>query len=205
MSGEVFRRSAMPIGRPREFDEAKALDRAMEVFWRRGFEGATLPELTAAMGINRPSLYAAFGNKEALFRKVVERYLNGPGSYIRQALEQPTAREVIEGLLAGTINLLTRPGSPHGCLMVQGALACGEEGESVRQQLVSLRTAGFDLIRQRLESAKLAGELPVSVDCADLARFVATVTHGLAVQAASGATRRQLQRVAEIALRAWPQ
>src|SRR5690348_17740109 len=121
----------MPSGRTRQFDVDEALDRALEVFWARGYEGATLPELTRAMGINRPSLYAAFGDKEQLFRRALDRYVNGPAGYVRAALDRPTAREVVETLLAGTVELLTDPRHPGGCLVVQGALACGPAAESV--------------------------------------------------------------------------
>src|SRR5438876_317753 len=121
--------SVVTRGRPREFDPEKALDRALKVFWKKGYEGASLPELTRAMGINRPSLYAAFGNKEALFRKAMKRYAEGPASYVRRALEATTARRVFERLLEGGIDMVTRPGQPRGCLAVQGALACGEEAE----------------------------------------------------------------------------
>src|SRR5271165_4690093 len=116
----------MPSGRTRQFDVDEALDRALEVFWARGYEGATLPDLTSAMGINRPSLYAAFGNKEELFRKVLDRYAKGPACYLREALEEPRARGVAERLLNGTIDAVTDRKNPRGCLMVQGALACGE-------------------------------------------------------------------------------
>jgi AcrR family transcriptional regulator len=194
----------MPVGRPREFDPDEALDRALAVFWRRGYEGATLPELTEAMGINRPSLYAAFGNKEQLFRKALDRYVNGTAGYVREALSRPTAREAVERLLAGTVDLLTDARNPGGCLVVQGALACGEAAESVRRELAAVRAAALDQIRERLEQGQRDGELPDGVDCADLARYVATVVHGLAVQAAGGASRKQLRRVAELALRAWP-
>lgn len=194
----------MPIGRPRQFDPDEALDRAMEVFWRHGYEGATLPELTAAMGINRPSLYAAFGSKEELFRKVLDRYITGPAGYVREALVRPTAREAVEHLFASAIRLVTDPKHPRGCLVVQGALSCGEAAESVRRELAAVRAEGLDLIRERLKQAQRDGELSEDVDCADLARFVVTVVHGLGVQAASGATRKQLERVTEIALRAWP-
>jgi AcrR family transcriptional regulator len=194
----------MPVGRPRAFDIDKALDRALVVFWQKGFEGASLPDLTAAMGINRPSLYAAFGNKEALFRKVIQRYLEGPGCYIREALEKKTARQVVERLFRGTIDLLTDPHNPRGCLIVQGALACGEEADSVRQQLISCRAAGETAIRERLQRAKRESDLPADANPADLARYVSTVLQGMAVQAASGASGKELGRVAEMALRAWP-
>jgi AcrR family transcriptional regulator len=192
------------LGRPRAFDADKALDRALAVFWRNGYEGASLPALTKAMGINRPSLYAAFGNKEALFRKAVERYERGPASYAHRALKQPTARKVVEALLKGVVALLTRPQNPGGCLMVQGALACGENADGVRQQLASLRAAGVAAIRRRFQRAIEEGDLPARADASALARFVATVTHGLAVQAASGASRKELLRVKDMFLRMWP-
>lgn len=192
------------LGRPRAFDANAALDRALRVFWRNGYEGASLPALTKAMGINRPSLYAAFGNKEALFRKAVERYERGPASYAHKALKKPTAREVVEALLEGVVALLTKPQNPGGCLMVQGALACGENANGVREQLASMRAAGVTAIRRRFQRAIEEGDLPARADASVLARFVATVTHGLAVQAASGASRKELLRVKDMFLRMWP-
>src|SRR3954451_12943615 len=108
----------MAGGRPRGFDAGEALDRALEVFWRQGYEGTALSDLTAAMGINRPSLYAAFGNKDALFRRVLERYADGPAAYTHEALEEPTARAVVERLLRGAIEVTTDPLTPPGCLLV---------------------------------------------------------------------------------------
>jgi AcrR family transcriptional regulator len=191
-------------GRPRAFDADRALDRALAVFWRQGYEGASLPALTKAMGINRPSLYAAFGNKEALFRRAVERYQGGPAAYVHDALEKATARKVVEALLEGTVALLTEPRNPGGCLMVQGALACGENATRVRRELASRRAAGVAALRRRFQRAINEGDLPASADASGLARFVATVTHGLAVQAASGATRKELLRVTDMFLRMWP-
>ena len=194
----------MAKGRPREFDVDEALDRALRVFWRRGYEGATLPDLTAAMGINRPSLYAAFGSKEELFRKALDRYVEGPAAFVREALNEPTARAVAERLLGGTIDLVTDRRNPRGCLIVQGALACGETAESVRREVAARRVAGEVAVRQRFERARADGDLPAEADAADLARYVVTVMRGMAVQAAGGASREDLRRVAELALRAWP-
>jgi AcrR family transcriptional regulator len=189
-------------GRPREFDEEKALDAAMHVFWRDGYEGASLASLTQAMGINRPSLYAAFGDKEQLFRKVVERYENGPAAYVTDALKEPAARVAIERLLYSVADMSTCPENPRGCLLVQGALgdACG----SVRDLLVRHREAGEKAIRLRLRRAQAEGDLPPDVDPADLSRYVVTVMRGLCVEAAGGATRRELRKVVRTAMKAWP-
>jgi len=194
----------MPSGRTRQFDADEALDRALEVFWARGYEGATLPELTRAMGINRPSLYAAFGNKEELFRKALERYLTGPQSFVGEALKQPTARGVTEALFSGFIRMQRGRDQARGCLVVQGALACGEEAEPVRRELARLIQAAVTAFRERFERAVQDGDLPKGTDCAGLARYVATVLNGLAVQAASGATEKDLRLVSARAMQAWP-
>ena len=191
-------------GRPREFDADEALDRALEVFWRNGYEGASLSELTEAMGINRPSLYAAFGNKEELFRKALDRYADGPAAYTREALNAPTARGGLERLLHGAAEALTHPDYPPGCLGVHGALSCGEAAESIRDELSARRAAYEVLLRQRLERARTEGDLATDIACADLARLVMTVMQGMAVQAAGGASREDLRRVAEMMLRTWP-
>jgi len=191
-------------GRPREFDAEKALGQALKVFWRKGFEGTTLPDLTKAMGISRPSLYAAFGNKEELFRKSMERYIEGPVCHVREALEEPTARATAESWLRGTINLLSNPKNPRGCFMVQGALACGETGEKVRREMAKRRVKSETALRQRFERAMAEGDLPPDCNAADLARYIAAINYGLSVQAAGGAGREELESVAEIALRAWP-
>jgi AcrR family transcriptional regulator len=193
----------MPRGRPREFDVDLALDRALHVFWRKGYEGTTLPELTRAMGINRPSLYAAFGSKEELFRKALDRYAEGPAGYVREALDAPTARAVAEQLLSGTIDLVTDQRNPPGCLLVQGGLACGDAAESVRRELVARRLAAEAAIRKRFARARSEGDLPADTQPADLARYVLAVMHGIAVQAAGGASRGELRRVADMALRSW--
>lgn len=192
------------MARPREFDVDAALDRAMEVFWRKGYEGATLPDLTAAMGINRPSLYAAFGDKQALYRRALDRYAAGPAEYVRKALAAPTARAAAERLLRWTIDSATDRRHPRICLFVRGALTCGEESESIRRQLGAHRAAGERAIRERFQRAQADGDVAAGADPGDLARYLITVIHGMAVQAAAGASRKELQRVARLAVRAWP-
>lgn len=194
----------MPPGRARQFDADEALDRAMEVFWRRGYEGATLAELTAAMGINRPSMYAAYGGKEALFRKVLDRYRSGPVGFIRRSLNEPTARGAAEAILRGMLGLLGDAKTPSGCLIVQAALAAGPDAEPVRRELAAGRERAVAAIRERFERAAREGDLPADADAAALARYVATVMHGLAVQAAGGADPSELRRVADLAMLAWP-
>jgi AcrR family transcriptional regulator len=195
---------AVPSGRTRQFDVDEALDRALEVFWARGYEGATLPELTKAMGINRPSLYAAFGNKEQLFRKALDRYQTGPMSFLTEALKEPTARAAAEAIFSGFIRMQRNREKARGCLIVSGALASGAEAETVRQELAQLRQSIVAVFRKRFERAVEDGDLPKGTDCATLARYVATVLGGLAVQAASGTTEKELRLVAAMAMRAWP-
>src|SRR5438067_2207690 len=194
--------AAAPRGRPRAFDADVALERAMHVFWAKGYEGASLSDLTQAMRINRPSLYAAFGNKEQLFRKVLDRYMDGPVAYFGKALVVPKARDVVEKIFLGTARMADDPRIPAGCLLVQGALACGDA--SVRKEVAARRATAENALRRRLQRAKREGDLPKNADPAELAHYVMTVVRGMAVQSAGGASHDQLRRVAQIALRAWP-
>ena len=195
----------MAIGRPRAFDKDQALDQAVHVFWEKGYEGTSIADLAAAMGINPPSLYAAFGNKEALFKKVLERYEAKRDAFFAEAFAAATAREAMARLLDGTVELLSDKRTPQGCLMVQGALCGGEACEGVKQDLASRRLAGEVLIRERLKRAKREDDLPAEADPAALASYVATVVQGMAVQASGGATAKQLREIARQALRAWPE
>lgn len=190
----------MTLGRPRAFDPDRALDRALALFWRKGYEGASLSELTQAMGINRPSLYAAFGNKEALFRRALDRYMERPTAALRRALAAPTARQVIERLLMDAVDRLTDPANPPGCLAVHGALACGGDADPIRRELIARRQETENAIRERLERARAEGDLKAGIDPAALARYVAALTQGMAVQAAGGASRDDLRQIAETAL-----
>ncbi|MEV6932451.1 TetR/AcrR family transcriptional regulator [Dactylosporangium sp. NPDC051485] len=187
----------MPGGRPRAFDADNALDRALEVFWRHGYEGTSLADLTAAMGINKPSLYAVFGNKEQLFGKVLARYLEGPGAYAADALAAPTGREVIERLIRGAVDLTAGETTPHGCLCVNSVHACGPDAHAVRQDAIAVRKAGEAALRRRLEQAD---DLPSRYEPAALAALVHTISDGLAVQAAAGRSPDELRQIGELAL-----
>ena len=188
-------------GRPREFDIELALDRAMELFWRKGYEGTSLSDLTETLGITRPSLYAAFGNKEALFRSALERYETNVVAYRRKALNASSAHDVARELLEGAANLFGDKRTPAGCLGVQGALACGEDAEPIRQELIANRHAGERALRQRLKRAQTEGDLPDGSNPAGLARFLSAVVYGMAVLSAGGANHKELMQVAEMSLR----
>jgi AcrR family transcriptional regulator len=156
------------------------------------------------MGINPPSLYAAFGNKEALFCKALGRYAEKHSAYWDEALAAPTARQVFEKLVRGSATFLGDTSNPRGCLMVQGAMTCGEGAERVRRELAERRASDRAKVKKRFERAKREGDLPAGANPAELANYVSTLLEGMAVQAASGASRKELERVAEMALRAWP-
>src|SRR5580700_8520199 len=202
--GVKHNKSSGRMGRPRSFDIDGALDRALQVFWQKGYEGTSLSDLTKAVGVNRPSLYAAFGDKKALFRKALDRYLTGPAAYTKEALKEPTARAVVERLLQGAADLNAAPRNPGGCLLVQGALVCSKAGDSIRQELAASRAAGEAALRRRFQRAKSEGDLPAGTNPAELARYLAAIIYGMAVQAAGGASRDKLQQVVEMALRTLP-
>jgi AcrR family transcriptional regulator len=192
------------MGRPRTFEIDEAVDRAMTVFWRRGYDGASLTDLTEAMGIERTSLYAAFGSKEGLFEIVLERYLAGPSGYMERALAEPTARGVAEALLGGAADLHADPATPPGCLTVSGALIGGSESEGPEVLLREARTSAEVRVRERLVRAVEDGDLPPGADASALAAYLRVVTYGMAVRAMSGVRRSELQAVIDQAMGSWP-
>lgn len=192
------------MGRPREFDVEKVLDAALCVFWRKGYEGASYADLVEAAGVERPALYSAFGNKEALFRKALDRYYERYLDFIPEALTLPTAREVAAHILFKAIDLNTRHPDHLGCLAINGAIAGADESEPVRQAVIESRAAGEARIRERLERAKVEGDLPETAKPDVLAAFLMAVSHGMAVQAKAGFSRDMLEAVAEQALSTWP-
>ncbi|UZK67265.1 TetR/AcrR family transcriptional regulator [Sphingomonas sp. M1-B02] len=194
-----------PKGRPREFCTEEALAAALRVFWSKGYEGASLSDLTEAMGITRPSLYAAFGNKEALFRKALDLYEREKLSYMRPALEAPTARGVAERLLRGALEMQTGDVSePKGCLRVISSVACGVEAESIRDEVIARRKSSSDALIERFERAKAAGELPDDMSAEGLSAYLSALLQGLSLQAGGGASREELTQLVETSLAVWP-
>jgi AcrR family transcriptional regulator len=191
------------MARTRAFDIDDALDQAMLVFWRVGYDDASLDDLTAAMGINRPSLYAAFGSKEELFRRALERYSEGPSGYEAEALALASAREVAEALLRGGMRLQTGEHTPHGCLAVFAAHSGPDSRSTGGKALVDARVAGERAVLERFERAKAEGDLPSEADPAQLADFVRALVYGMTVKAANGATRGELDRVIDLAMTIW--
>jgi AcrR family transcriptional regulator len=192
------------MGRHREFDVEKVLDAALCVFWRKGYEGASYADLTEAAGIERPALYSAFGNKEALFRKALDRYSERYLDYIPEALKLPTSRQVAAHILYNAVDLNTRFPDHTGCLGINGAVAGSDEAEPVRQALIDFRAAGQAELQERFERAKAEGDLPETANTQALAAFVMAMTHGMAVQAKAGFSRDMLNAVADQALSTWP-
>ena len=193
----------MGMGRPRAFDADAALDRAMDVFWRHGYEGATIAQLTEAMSINPPSLYAAFGSKEGLLKAALDRYSEKRDAWMDRVVSAPTAHEVAERFLMEHADAQTDPANPPGCLLVQGGLACGTGSENVPFELAARRTRTEDQLRERFVRAKADGDLGASVDPVTLARYLSAVTSGMCVMASSGANRETLREIAAVSLKAF--
>lgn len=192
------------MGRHREFDVDEALDAALSVFWQKGYEGTSFEDLTNATGVARPGLYSAFGNKETLFRKALDRYDSKYMSFISEALSETRARDVVRRILEGSVEVQTLYSTNRGCLGINGALACSDEGEPIRKELVARRNATEAALRRRLQRARQEGDLPRSADCAVLASYIMTVNQGLAVQAKAGASKAMLRAIVEHVLTTWP-
>ncbi len=193
------------MGRPREFCLQGALEKALEVFWRHGFEGASMADLTAAMGITKPSLYASYGNKEELFRKALDLYDCKYMGFMREALEAGSSREVAAGILHGMVGASASDGEhPPGCMSVNGALACSAAADPIKEETTRRRKVFEGDLARRLERDRARGDLPADSDPMALASFVMTLASGIAYQAASGASGASLRKTAELALGAWP-
>ena len=191
-------------GRPREFCVDYALAQALRVFWSKGYDNASLSDLTEAMGITRPSLYAAFGNKESLFRKALDLYEREKLAYIGKALAKPTARQVAETMLRGAVENMTGCDQPHGCLRVITEAAAGPDAQPVRDELLERGKVIHRAIVERFKRAQADGDLPPQIDVDGLADLLKALFQGLSVQATHGATREELDRLVDTSLQMWP-
>jgi AcrR family transcriptional regulator len=192
------------MGRQREFDVDQALDAALKVFWRKGYEGASYTDLTQATGVERPALYSAFGNKETLFRRALERYYTHYLDFFPVGIAKPTSREVAEYILRGAVELNTRYPDRTGCLGIHGALAGSDDAEPIRRALIDARASGENMLHERFKQAKAEGDLPETANAAALAIYVCAVLHGMAVQAKAGFCSEVLNAVVDQALSTWP-
>lgn len=188
------------VGRPREFDYKHALHQALKIFWQKGYEGASMPDLTRAMGINKPSLYGTFGNKEQLFLKVVALYQQQSAAYFYQALNQQTAYEVAKRILFDAAAEFCKNELPRGCLIVQSALVCSESAEPVKNELIRRRNDAQQQLVQRFEQAKVKGDLAPNANPSAMAGFLFSVLQGMSVQAVSGVGVKHLNEIASVAL-----
>jgi AcrR family transcriptional regulator len=192
-------------GRPRGFDRGQALEQAMLLFWEKGFQGVSMSELTQAMGINAPSLYAAFGSKEALYREAMALYEGGDGAELMGAVAAaPGARAAIEAYLTRSAALFSRPGRPAGCMVVLSVIHGAGTGEETGRALRDVRAEMQAILEARLRRARAEGELPAGADPAAIASFYVTVQQGMSIRARDGATRAELEAIARAAMTAWP-
>lgn len=192
-------------GRPRSFDRQEALRKAMELFWAKGYGNTSIAELSEAMGVAPPSLYAAFGDKEGLFREAVGFYCESEGTDIWAAFSQaPTAQQAVETFLIRSAHSFTRRGRPRGCMIVLSGLHDDADQNRTREDLKAHRRHNLLTIHQRLAEGAAAGELPDEADVNALARFYLTVQEGMSVQARDGASRQDLLDVVNTAMAAWP-
>jgi TetR/AcrR family transcriptional regulator, copper-responsive repressor len=190
-------------GRPRSFDRATALEKAILAFWEHGYEATSVSDLTRVMGIGAPSLYAAFGDKRSLFEEVVQEYGARYGSFGDRALaEEPTVRAAMERMLREAAFEYTAPGRPHGCLVIHAATNCSSP--EVEESLRVRRNANIAAFESRVRAGIAVGELSADTDAAALARHVGAVIQGMSQQARDGASREELEAVAEIAMAIWP-
>jgi AcrR family transcriptional regulator len=187
-------------GRPISFNKDAALEAAMLLFWERGFEGTSMADLTQAMGLNPSSIYAAFGDKHALFAHAVRRYLGSRAQYAVKALEEPTLDRVVRALFDNTVAFLTTPGHPPTCMTLAGAMGCSVEAAPARDLMMEVRKQNEAAIKERLLVARKAGELSKDINVDDYTRYLSLLLAGLSIQAANGSSKAELKRTAQMAL-----
>lgn len=193
-----------PLGRPRKFDIDSALDKALDVFCSKGYEATSLSDITDALGINRPSLYAAFGNKEELFEKALARYMQRNIAYLGEVLNEKTSYEVVKQMLHQTVELLTSLEASRGCLVIQSSISAGLEENGIQQKLIEGLAANDLRIKKRFDRAIEEGDLPASINSMALAQYVTTLHKGMSMQVANGASKEELYEMVDLVLKSWP-
>lgn len=192
-------------GRPRNFDTEKSLAKAMEVFWEKGYEGASMADLTAAMGIGSPSLYAAFGSKERLFREAIELYNATDGAAVwHETLAAPSAYGAVEAFLMTSAVQFSTLDKPSGCFITLSALHLTPASAAVRDELSARRVHNVQILADKLAQGVADAEIDDGVNVEAVARFFVTVQQGMSIQARDGASRQKLEEIARSALSAWP-
>jgi AcrR family transcriptional regulator len=191
-------------GRPPAFNHEDALEKAMQTFWTYGYEGTSMAALIEAMDMNKPSIYAAFGNKEALFNKALDKYVAGPSAFVQEAMAEPTAYQAAKKFLIKAVELLTQQRNQRGCMIVQGALSCGPEAAMIQKKLISYRSSIEENFKKRFDLAKASADLPEDTNTSALAKYVATIHQGISVQASSGATKNELLSIVDMVMQSWP-
>lgn len=194
-------KTSAKLGRPAAFDKEAALDTAMRLFWERGYEGTSMADLSQRMGIHPSSIYAAFGDKQALFTLAAKRYADVPAQYMARALEQPTLRSFILAAFDNTVDFLGSKDHPSSCFTLTGAISCGIDTAPAKALMTEMRLRNEAAIKARLLKARRAGEFPKEENVDDYTRYLSSLLSGLAIQAANGSTRAELKRTAEVALR----
>jgi AcrR family transcriptional regulator len=188
-------------GRPIGFDKDAALEAAMLLFWQRGYEGTSMADLTQAMGLNPSSIYAAFGDKHALFQLAVKRYMEMRAQYAGKALEESSLEKVVRALFDNTVAFLTTPGHPPTCMTLAGSVGCSLDASPARDIMAEIRKQNEVAMRERFLQARKSGELSKDVNVDDYTRYLSSILAGLSIQAANGSTKAELKRTANMALR----
>jgi AcrR family transcriptional regulator len=201
VTGKTMKTANGKTGRPISFDKEAALEAAMLLFWERGYEGTSMADLTQAMGLNPSSIYAAFGDKHALFQLAAERYMEKRAMYAGKALEEPTLERFIRALFSNTVAFLTTPGHPPTCMTLAGAAGCSVDAKPARDLMTEMRKQNQAALRKRLLQARKSGELPKGINLDDYARYLSSIIAGLSIQAANGSPKEELRRTAKMALR----
>jgi AcrR family transcriptional regulator len=201
LKGKSMKTGNGKTGRPISFDKGAALEAAMLLFWERGFEGTSMADLTKAMGLSPSSIYAAFGDKYALFSLAVKRYTESREQYATKALEETTLEKVVRALFDNTVAFLTTPGHPPTCMTLAGAVGCSVDASPARDIMIEIRKQNEVAMSERFLQARKSGDLSKDVNIDDYTRYLSSILAGLSIQAANGSTKAELKRTAKMALR----